>query len=123
MTFIARVIGFREPVFNANVLRPIGTGDWLLMYFHAAARLSSSVRSDLQSAKTVIVWPPGASQFYSWGRKANVEPHSWIHCEGSGVQQQVHDNQIPVGTPFVVEDEEMVVDTLTMLWREMADET
>ena len=118
-TFIARGIGLSEPMFNANVLRPVGTGDWLLMYFHRASRLSSGIRSELQPAKTMMVWAPGTSQFYSWGRKANVEPHSWIHCEGSWVQHQVHDNQIPVGTPFVVKDEELIIDPLTELCREM----
>ncbi|MCP4788036.1 MAG: hypothetical protein GY878_31350, partial [Fuerstiella sp.] len=37
--FNVRGLGIREPMFNTNVHRPIGTGDWLIMFFHKAARL------------------------------------------------------------------------------------
>ena len=34
----ARGLGIREQMSNANVQRPIGTGDWLLMCFHEPAQ-------------------------------------------------------------------------------------
>ena len=63
--FNARGIGIGEPMFNADVHRPLGTGDWLIMFFHEAARLERRKSDPSVGPNTLILWPPGAEQFYS----------------------------------------------------------
>lgn len=117
--FNIRGLGIREPMFNANVHRPIGTGDWLMMYFHQPARLDPKVQLPSVKAKTLILWPPGAEQFYSWGRSSDVEPHSWIHVEGTWIVQQVKENRLPIAKPIEVTSETLITTPLRNLMDEM----
>ncbi|WP_220498472.1 hypothetical protein, partial [Stieleria mannarensis] len=41
--FNVRGLGLREPMFNADVFRPIGTGDWLIKFFHEPAQSTFAV--------------------------------------------------------------------------------
>jgi hypothetical protein len=63
--FTVRGIGIREPMFNANVNRPMGTGDWLIMLFHEASRLDRRQDQASHPPMTMVIWKPGAAQFYS----------------------------------------------------------
>ena len=80
--FNVRGIGIGEPLFNPNVHRPHGTGDWLIMLFQEAPRLDRFNPKPSHPAMTLILWPPGAEQFYSWGKTPDTERHSWMHVEG-----------------------------------------
>lgn len=117
--FTVRGVGICEPMFNANVHRPIGTGDWLIMFFHKAARLERFNLKPTATPNTLILWPPGVEQFYSWGQSADIEPHSWMHLEGSWVGEQVEDNRIPTAIPILLETETLITNTLQFLMNEM----
>jgi AraC-like DNA-binding protein len=117
--FNVRGLGLREPMFNADVFRPIGTGDWLIMFFHEPARLKRRRAEPSVRARTLILWPPGIEQFYSWGKKANVEPHSWMHVEGTWVSQQVEENRLQTATPISLDDESLVTNAIQSLMIEM----
>lgn len=117
--FVARGIGIREPMFNSNVDRPLGTGDWLIMFFHEAARLDAEDSSPSSPPSTLIIWPPGAHQFYSWGAQPAVEPHSWMHVEGSLVQQQIELNRLPLKSPITLKDGSIMTQTLEAMMLEM----
>ena len=117
--FTVRGIGIREPMFNADVHRPRGTGDWLIMFFHQPARLQQRRAEPSVGGNTLILWPPAAPQFYSWGHRAGVEPHSWMHIEGTWVSEQVTANGLPVSAPLLDVPEQLVVPTLDHLMAEM----
>ena len=117
--FNVRGLGICEPMFNADVYRPIGTGDWLIMFFHAAARLKRNEAKASVGPKTLILWPPGAEQFYSWGKASGVEPHSWMHVEGTWVAQQIHENRLPIGIPTKIETESLFTCPLKSLMDEI----
>jgi|GEM_PF-615213 len=117
--FNVRGVGICEPMFNSDVYRSIGTGDWLIMFFHEAARLDRDNEAPSVGPNTLILWPPGAAQFYSWGRAANVEPHSWTHVEGSWVSRQVEVNRVPTGVPITIDDEALITCPLRGLMDEM----
>ena len=121
--FNVRGIGIREPLFNADVHRPMGTGDWLIMLFHAPARLKPNHADPSIPGNTLILWPPGAPQFYSWGESPAIEPHSWMHVEGAWVQQEVSANMLPVNQPVQVSNSGIMDDTLTLLLKEMQQGT
>jgi AraC family transcriptional regulator of arabinose operon len=120
--FNLRGLGIREPMFNPDVYRPVGTGDWLIMFFHEPARLERRKANPSVGPNTLIIWPPGAAQFYSWGKAANVEPHSWMHIEGTWVAHQVEENHLPVNTPVHVDDDVIMVGALQCLMGEMTHE-
>lgn len=117
--FNVRGLGLREPMFNADVHRPFGTGDWLIMFFHEPARLKRLRKEPSVQAKTLILWPPSVEQFYSWGARANEEPHSWMHVEGSWVVQQVEENCLQSATPISLQDESIVTSAIQSLIIEM----
>lgn len=117
--FNVRGIGIREPMFNPNVHRPLGTGDWLIMFFHQPPRLKRANPLPSHPGCTIVIWPPGAEQFYSWGDCANTEPHSWMHVEGMLVAQQIESMQLPVNTPLALPDETVMLSALEGLFDEM----
>lgn len=119
--FNVRGVGIREPMFNANVHRPVGTGDWLIMFFHQPARLDCKEMRPSVGANTLILWPPRAEQFYSWGAAADVEPHSWMHVEGTWVDQQVTENRLPTSEPVVIDQESLIIGPLQDLMEEMVE--
>ena len=118
-TFNVRGIGIREPMFNQDVDRPIGTGDWLIMLFHEPPRLERNNPSPSAPSKTMVIWPPGSPQFYSWGNKPGSEPHSWMHVEGTWVKQQVDAMKLPVSMPFQVTADSVMILCLTAMLDEM----
>ncbi len=117
--FHVRGIGIREPLFNPNVHRPLGTGDWLIMLFHAAPRLDRRNAHPSHPPMTLVIWPPGAEQFYSWGKDSNIEPHSWMHVEGTLVTQQIETMELPVNTPFQLPDDSVMVSSISAMLEEM----
>ena len=114
-TFNVRGIGIREPLFNPNVDRPMGTGDWLIMLFHKPARLDRANPLPSAPAMTMVIWPPGAAQFYSWGKKSGTEPHSWMHVEGTWVTQQIRALELPLSKPFQLPVESVMTLSLSAL--------
>lgn len=114
-----RGIGIHEPMVNANVDRPLGTGDWLIMLFHQPARLDKNQKSASTPANTLMIWPTGTKQFFSWATEAGVELHSWMHVEGTWVTLQIDNNLLPLNTPFVLTDDSVMTHHLQSLMDEM----
>ncbi len=117
--FNVRGLGIREPMFNADVHRPIGTGDWLIMFFHEAVRLRRGDEESSAGPNTLILWPPGAEQFYSWSKAPAVEPHSWMHVEGTWIGAQIAENRLPTAVPITIENESLITNPLNSLMNEM----
>ncbi|WP_339719964.1 AraC family transcriptional regulator [uncultured Paraglaciecola sp.] len=114
-----RGIGIYEPMINANVDRPYGTGDWLIMLFHHPARLEQKQNAASVPANTLMIWPTGAKQFFSWATEAGVELHSWMHVEGTWVSLQIDNNLLPLNTPITLSDSSVMTDHLQSLMDEM----
>jgi len=117
--FNIRGIGIREPLFNPDVHRPLGTGDWLIMLFHSPPRLDRLSPIASHEPMTLILWPPGAEQFYSWGETAEIERHSWMHIEGSWVTEQVNNMELPVSEPFTLPDDSVMLENLSAMLTEI----
>jgi len=117
--FNVRGIGIREPLFNTDVHRPHGTGDWLIMLFHEAARLDQTDQASSHPPLTLVIWPPRAEQFYSWGKTKAKERHSWMHVEGSWVAQHIDTMGLPVAEPCTLPDADGMDRALAALLAEM----
>lgn len=116
-----RGIGIFEPMINADVDRPYGTGDWLIMLFHSPARLKENQKSASVPANTLMIWPAGSKQFFSWATKPGVELHSWMHVEGTWVTLQIDNNLLPLNTPLTLTDSSVMTAHLQSLMDEMVD--
>lgn len=119
--FNIRGIGIREPMFNENITRPLGTGDWLIMFFHQAARLDPKDPNPTSRKHALIIWPPGSPQFYSWGTEAETEIHSWMHVEGSWVADQIRSTGLPVNQAFPLSTPGLMERPLENLLNEMRE--
>jgi AraC-like DNA-binding protein len=117
--FNVRVIGIREPLFNRDVHWPAGTGDWLVMLFHEPTRLDPDNPEPSHPVMSLVIWPPGAAQFYSWGNEVGTEAHSWMHIEGTVVKRQIEAMELPTATPFPVPDASVMDGVLESLLAEM----
>lgn len=117
--FTVRGIGIYEPMVNTDVERPIGTGDWLIMLFHHPARLDKAQEKPSVPANTLMIWPPGARQFFSWAIEQGDELHSWMHVEGTWVRLQIENNLLPLATPITLIDETIMTNQLQNLMDEM----
>lgn len=114
-----RGIGIREPMFNADVTRPLGTGDWLIMLFHDSVRLDSRSESVSAGPMSLVIWEPGEAQFYSWGEEAGIEPHSWMHVEGTAVARMIDSLGLPKNVPITLPDAGVMEAALEALLEEM----
>ncbi len=83
--FKLRGYGIREVMPAGFVNRPEGTGDFLMMYFHTAVRAGAGPTAGECAPGSLLIWVPGGHQFY--GHRSRGYTHSWIHCDGSAVQQ------------------------------------
>lgn len=76
--FCVRGIGIRDVLPACTIDRPRGTSDYLILCPHDQLEIDPS-GTRLRPGE-VIVWAPGARQFYR--NRAGLR-HSWIHCHGS----------------------------------------
>lgn len=91
-SFFIRGIGIEEEMRPGLIDRPIGTGDWLIMYFHSQCQIM-----DQQApAGSLIIWKPGDHQKY--GKLSTHWQHSWMHCEGSILQRWLKQTHLPTQT-------------------------
>jgi AraC-like DNA-binding protein len=91
-SFSIRGIGIEEVMRPGMVDRPIGTGDWLIMYFHSQCQIM-----DQQApAGSLIIWEPGDYQKY--GKSNDHWQHSWMHCEGAMLGRWLKQTHLPSRT-------------------------
>lgn len=119
LNFNIRGLGLFEPMVNTNVDRPYGTGDWLIMFFHRSAKLNKAKPEQCSAPNTLIIWPPGAPQFFSWAKQQHTEPHSWIHCEGDWIADKISQNQLACKQEIVIEDSQIITQGLGLLRDEL----
>lgn len=91
-------LGVREEMPPSFIHRPSGTGDYLLMAFHRPARVEVAGGLSEVPADHVVVWDPSAAHRY--GHPTASWSHSWLHCTGSFVTDQMALAGIASGVPF-----------------------
>lgn len=116
--FSVRGIGVHERMVRAVIRRPRGTGDFLFMLFHD--ELNASCTPELGAVhppETLMIWPPGAGQFY--GSEAKAYSHTWIHCSGTRVRAWLRVTGLPTGEPLVIREPRVFSDCLLALHEEL----
>lgn len=91
-------LGVFEEMPPSIIHRPLGTGDYLLMAFHRSAMIEMAGTMIDVDADHLVVWDPAAAHRY--GRADAVWSHSWLHCSGSFVTDQLALAGIIPGQPI-----------------------
>ena len=80
--------------------RPVGTGDFLIMYFHTVVRAGVSDETPQERRQMLFIWTPGARQYYGHQHRGYL--HTWIHCHGPLVESLLGKGRLPGLTPLIV---------------------
>lgn len=116
--FSVRGIGVHERMGRDVIRRPRGTGDFLFMLFHDEVCASCSPEEGaVHPPETLMIWPPGAGQFY--GSAMRAYSHTWIHCSGTRVRAWLRATGLPTGTPLGVREPRVFADCLLALHEEL----
>jgi AraC-like DNA-binding protein len=91
-------LGIREMMRPGLVDRPLGTGDYLFMLFHAAVQIRAGGENRVQPTSSFMIWTPKDGHFY--GSDSSSWCHSWFHCAGREIAALLRTTRIPVGQPF-----------------------
>jgi len=100
--FTIRGLGIQEPMKPGIVDRPRGTGDYLFMLFYESVDIRVDSAVHRVPPTHLMIWEPPDGHYYGTTR----EPwrHSWIHCDGTWIRDQLRENRIPVRTPIAFPD-------------------
>lgn len=116
--FSVRGIGVHERMDRGVIRRPRGTGDYLFMLFHDEVSASCSPEpGEVHPPETLMIWPPGAGQFY--GSETRAYSHTWIHCSGTRVRAWLRETGLPTLKPLAVRDPRVFADCLLALHEEL----
>lgn len=109
-------LGVFEEMPPSVIHRPEGTGDYLLMAFHRPARIEMAGKMIGVDADTMVVWDPAAAHRYGANE---VWSHSWLHCSGSFVTDQLALAGITAGKPLACSAAEFA-DRVRDIYREIS---
>ncbi len=91
-------LGLQEEMPPSVIHRPTGSGDYLLMGFHRPAMVEVAGVEVRVAADSMVVWAPGAAHRY--GDDAVAWSHTWLHCAGPFVTDQLVVAGLKPGVPF-----------------------
>ena len=79
--------------------RPVGTGDYLFMFFYDPAWIGTARGFSLYPPETMVIWCPGQRQHYG---NDNGYRHSWMHCDGRVLACMLKTNRLPTNEAFAI---------------------
>lgn len=109
-------VGIREEMSPGRVVRPRGTNDRLLMFFHTPVEIGDGRSWRAFPAGTVILWPDFAGHFY--GNESRNYLHSWIHFHGALPDREIAALKLPEGVPMPLADFRNLELSLEKIYRE-----
>lgn len=112
-------LGLHEEMPPSMIHRPEGSGDYLLMAFHHPAVVEVAGAELAVAAGSMVVWDPAATHRY--GNAEARWSHTWLHCGGSFVVDQVILSGLVPGVPFAGPAVEFA-DRVRDLHREIRDQ-
>ncbi|HEY0256532.1 MAG TPA: AraC family transcriptional regulator [Candidatus Methylacidiphilales bacterium] len=95
-----RGIGIRETMPPCLIERPVGTGDCLFMLFLDPVLLGPGPNWRPIEAGRMVFWNHGAAHYY--GNPKTPWKHSWIHCDGSRVNEILRQVHVRCGEPVAL---------------------
>ena len=113
-------IGLREEMSPGRVVRPCGTNDRFLVFFHTPVELGDGRSWRSFPAGTVILWPDRAGHFY--GNESSRYLHSWIHFHGALPDREIAALGLPEGMPMPLADSQNLELSLEKIYRETVGE-
>lgn len=114
-------IGVRELMSPCTINRPSGTLDYLFMYFYDGVTIEQGGIIATAPPRSFHVWEPGVRQYY--GNASGPWNHSWIHCDGSLVGEQVREAQVPLNEVVSLGDPSLMEKHLLELHEELTTQS
>jgi AraC-like DNA-binding protein len=87
------------------------------MQFHPAVSLFAAGKMMDYSPETLVLWEPGATHRY--GREDRSWSHSWLHCDGPGIDAVFRASGIPLNRPFEIGNTAIVDEILPAIRAEL----
>lgn len=112
-----RGLGIHEPMRPSIVNRPTGTGDYLFMLFYDEVTVGAGGKPELCKPGTLMIWTPGRTQYY--GNAHQPYDHTWIHCDGSFVKEQIKRLALPCNRPLEPADIAATEKLFLLLYEEL----
>jgi AraC-like DNA-binding protein len=94
-------MGIGEAIRTGIVHRPRGGPRHLMIVAHSSMTFGAPGQPADYPAQTMIVYTPGAEQFY--GRDGGAWNHSWIVFNGDDVQRELQAARVPLNSPFRID--------------------
>ncbi len=116
LPFHVNGIGIHETMAPGIIDRP-GTGDWLIILFHGSIVMQHKGRERAYGKNTFVIWGPRVWQFY--GNPKKHWPHSWIHVQGTMVENQLLGESLHSNQPISLDAEEPFTKILSDLYTEV----
>jgi AraC family transcriptional regulator of arabinose operon len=112
-----RGIGVQEHMEPCIIDRPTGTGDHMFMLFYGDVWIGAGDVPRRWPRGGLMMWTPGTHQYYGNTEKPFV--HSWMHCDGSYIQDLLKSNGIPTNQPFEWSDPSIIERYLLAIHEEL----
>lgn len=102
-----------------SIDRPSGSGDYLFLCFTTPVHLRARDGVQVRRPGACILYPPGATQWYS-GVTAPFR-HHWLHAHGSGLRPLLRACRIPLNEVFYLPNAGAVAAETARIRGEIAD--
>lgn len=116
-TFTINALGTLEVMPGGIIDRPLGTDDWLLMWFDDPVILESAGIRAMVPESTMMIWSPDKGHYY--GNAELQWNHSWMHVEGEAVTLMLQQSGIPLNTPFQLSSPRIFERAILQMYDEM----
>lgn len=113
-------VGVREIMPPVVIDRPMGTGDYLFMYFHDRVMVDCADGRRWRNPGRLVVWRPDDGHYY--GNNTRKWCHSWLHCQGSMITQILAQNDIPLNSAIAVEQDSLADECLLQIHQELTQQ-
>ncbi len=114
-------IGVLEIMPPCMINRPSGTSDYLFMYFYDGVTVEQDGQPRAIPPRSFRVWEPRVPQLY--GNQNDRWNHSWIHCDGPVVADQLREAQIPLNQVLSLEEPALVEKSLLQIHDELTSQS
>jgi len=115
-----RGIGVQEHMPLCIVDRPRGTNDYLFIFFYDPVWIGTGGKPAFHPPGTLVLWAPGQAQHY--GNRNQPYNHTWIHCDGTFIRNQLRANRLACNMPLPLSDPSLMEQHLIAIHTELTNQ-
>ncbi len=112
-------IGIHETMQKGIVNRPLGTGDWMFVYFHDSVFIKTHLGITQYPPGSFIIWTNTDGHYY--GNPNNKWMHSWVHFQGNSILPIISSSGIKTDNIFKLSSSTIFVKSLKDIYLELIE--